>query len=134
MILESLMDCARQHCVSLSHLMNDNAIRLTALTGSAATEIKGTTVHSACKISGNAVVTDDDIEEWLNTRLLVIDETSFADCEEVIFNLQKSLQKLTNEFDAPHGSMNIVFIGDFLQLEPARGKAMHSHGETLCFE
>lgn len=133
-ILESLMDYARAYCRSLGHMFDDGTIRLTALTGSAATEIRGATLHSTVKLGPRSRITDDDIEEWLNTRLLVIDEISFAGYDTVMAKLSPRLQSLTQCNDFLYGKVAIVFIGDFFQLEPTQGKAIYKVDNSLYWE
>ena len=55
---------------------DEHTIVITALTGSAATELEnGRTFHSAVKIS--QAITDDDRIMWKNTKMIIIDEVSF---------------------------------------------------------
>ena len=54
-------------------------IRVTALTGVAATDVLGETIHSAAHLMKKFEnITRDDIEKWKGrTKLLIIDEISF---------------------------------------------------------
>ena len=55
---------------------DEHTIVITALTGSAATELEnGCTFHSAVKIS--QAIKDDDRIMWKNTKMIIIDEVSF---------------------------------------------------------
>ena len=67
-------------------------------------------------------IDEQDIREWLNTRLLVVDEISFAGYNSFLMSLSKNLQSLTESNDHLYGRVAIVFIGDFLQLEPVASK------------
>ena len=120
-ILDCLTDYMQKFCQSIGCVFDSGVIRLSALTGSAATGIKGTTLHKECKIGlgkSNPKVTADDISKWKNTRLLVIDEISFAGYKKVLMSLADRLQELTEDTSNVYGAIPIVFIGDFLQLEP----------------
>ena len=117
-LLEALLEYVQKFCLNIGHVFDSGVIRLTALTGSAATEIKGQTTHRECKVNKRAKISEDDIREWFNTRLLVIDEISFAGYENFLIELSKKLQLLTEDTKTLYGRIPIVFIGDFQQLEP----------------
>ena len=117
-ILTALISYVQQFCNNIGCIFDKGVIRLTALTGAAATEIKGQTTHKECLLGSKTKITDQNIREWLNTRLLVVDEISFAGYTDFLMKLSKSLQTLTECNDHLYGRVPIVFIGDFLQLEP----------------
>ena len=117
-ILTALISYVQEFCNRIGCTFDKGVIRLTALTGAAATEIRGQTTHKECKIGSKTKITDQDIREWLNTRLLVVDEISFAGYTKFLMKLSKCLQTLTECNDHLYGRVPIVFIGDFLQLEP----------------
>ena len=120
-ILDALMDFVQKFMMKLGRYMDDKLIRLTALTGSAATDIKGRTIHSEVKFGSK--VLHIDINQWKNTRILVIDEISFGGYETFMKQLSCQLQQLTEHEELPYGNVPIVFIGDFFQLEPREKKA-----------
>lgn len=129
------MDYAQEYVQQLDGFQFDQGIiRLTALTGSAATEIRGSTVHRTCKLSGSSKINTEDIERWLNSRLLIIDEVSFACHEKILKKLSSNLQKFTSTYDEMYGSMNICFIGDFLQLEPIGGRPAYQFPGSIYWE
>ena len=135
-ILNSLMDYARGYVTQLDGFRFDEGIiRLTALTGSAATEIKGSTVHRTCKVSkGTSKISSEDIDSWLNTRLLIIDEISFADHKNLLTKISQNLQRLTSSHDDMYGSVPICFIGDFQQLEPVGGNPAYMFPGSIYWE
>jgi len=104
-------------------------IRYTAMTGAAATEIGGSTLHSEVAIdtSLNDLLTkiskkkeqsvDTLIDLWKSTRMLIIDEISFATYK-VIIKLNEKLCVLRENNDEIFGGLHIIFVGDFCQLEP----------------
>lgn len=58
------------------------------------------------------------IEAWSDTRLVIIDECSFASAEDVN-KIEKNARDLKNDAFQCYGGMNIIVIaGDFSQLEP----------------
>jgi hypothetical protein len=96
---------------------NDKIIVVTAMTGVAATLLQGDTTHSAVYLNQKRSITPEQVELWLPTRLLIIDEISFAD-KHVLRTLHKNLSKLKQQLNAKYGGINIVFSGDMRQMEP----------------
>ena len=90
---------------------DNDVIKITALTGSAACEIpNGRTLHSqACLTSRKIPLKLKD--SWNTTKMLIIDEVSFLD-EENIKKLDKNMRKL-KENNSMYGGIHIVFVGDF---------------------
>ena len=99
-----------------------DVIKVTALTGAAACEIPdGRTMHSqACLPSTK--ITKSKIESWKSTKMLVIDEVSFLD-EENLQKLDKNMRKL-KEKDVLYGGVLFVFVGDFFQMLPVKGSPL----------
>jgi hypothetical protein len=87
------------------------------MTGVAATLLLGEMMtHSAIYLN-NKSIKSKHIKAWRGTRLLIIDEMSFAskpEFEKLNHNLCHLMQKL----HLPYGEINIVFSGDMHQLEP----------------
>ena len=133
-IIESFIGYVKLYCLEFGYTMDANLIRLTALTGAAATQIKGNTTHKNCKLSHKSVIKDEDQQLWTNTRILVVDEISFGGYEDFLQKLSKNLQLLTQEDEILFGSVPIVFIGDFFQLEPTCGKAIYKFPGSLYWE
>lgn len=116
--MDRTIDYCSEFCNNIGIAYDPNSIRLTALTGSAAANIRGDTIHRVAHLRGKqSDPSEEDEEDWKNTRLLIIDEISFAAYEEVLVKLSTFLQKVTNTRDMLYGKMNVVFIGDFAQLE-----------------
>lgn len=64
------------------------SIVVTAMTGVAATHICGETTHSSLYLNQKRTIDGEQVELWEETRLLIIDEISFASK----FNFKKMLQ------------------------------------------
>jgi hypothetical protein len=109
----------RSYCMLLSEgLRNHNrAVIITAMTGVAATLLCGETTHSAVYLNQKKPISSEQVELWLNTRLLIIDEISFASKNEIQL-LHKQLNQLKQQMHVKFGGINIVFVGDMRQLEP----------------
>jgi len=91
---------------------------ITATTGSAAFNIKGITLHSACNLPiGNEpkTVGNNKQKEWAPRQYLIIDEVSMLDLK-TLWNLDQNLRTAKNNKDEPFGGVNIIFIGDFMQM------------------
>jgi hypothetical protein len=97
---------------------------VTATTGSAAVKIGGSTVHTAVSIpiekgdrKGAQVGTlkGKQIKAWNEAQYMVIDEVSMLDCK-IIETLHTQLTKAKSKPEIPFGGVNIIFLGDFLQL------------------
>jgi hypothetical protein len=73
--------------------LSRHTIRLTALTGCAATEIGGDTVHEACHLLEPEAITNEMIATWKDTRMLIVEVTfsSYHGLEK----LDKTLRRLT---------------------------------------
>ena len=109
---------------------NDNTVVISALTGSAATELdKGMTLHKAVGLNKKQI-TDEDRLKWKGTKMLVIDEVSFM----TVSNLLKAdkQMRILKQIRELYGSCHVVFCGDFHQLLPIGGAALFQE-DTIQF-
>jgi len=88
---------------------------------------------------GYETATQDDRKLFENTRLNIIDEVSFASYEKKKQGLEKlslRLKSLTNStrMGYPYGTIPLVFLGDFRQLEAIGSKSALYHSHSMCFE
>ena len=70
---------------------------------------------------------EENVEAWSDTRLLIIDEVSFAKKTE-IETIHRNRQLLLERLDLPYGGMNVVFAGVFRQLEPVNNETLYDTG------
>lgn len=110
-------------------------LRFTALTGVAALNIAGSTLHSFSGIGKG----DGDLEKWKkqvresrrasirwwSCKCLVVDEVSMLSAE--MFERLDAIAREVKKVDRPFGGMQVVFCGDFFQLPPPNTK-------KLCFQ
>lgn len=103
-----------------------SGVAVTALTGLAACNIGGMTLHSFAgvglakelvlslykKLHRNRKAK----QRWLTTQVLVIDEVSMVDGE--FFNKLDALAKKVRKLSEPFGGIQLVLCGDFFQLPP----------------
>jgi ATP-dependent DNA helicase PIF1 len=117
----------------------DKKISLTATTGVASVLIGGTTLHSWAGIGIDAVETKlgDVIKKikmyhksvnWETTDILVIDEISMLDGN--LFDRLNIIGKRIRKNILPFGGIQIVLVGDFLQL----GNPNKDGKSILCFD
>ena len=70
----------------------------------------------------NSVIVDNVVKNkfltkaWRQIRVLIIDEVSMMSCK--MFNVLDSIAKLTRKNGLPFGGIQLVLLGDFLQLPP----------------
>ena len=125
-VVKEVLKYAEQFTTNLNFTFDSRTIVVTALSGVAAVSIKGETIHSAASL--NSKVMEDD-NTWCNARLLIIDEVSFMSAKEVD-TLDKKLRELKRSHADLFGGMNILFCGDFRQLEPCRGSPLYSQNDN----
>jgi PIF1-like helicase len=130
-IIALLQSYSQKYHELLKFQSYNRAIVITAMTGVAATIIGGETVHSALHLKKNInSIPSEAIDLWANTKLLIIDEISFANNEE-IDKMNENLADLKNSFYVPFGGINVIFCGDLRQLEPVRGFPLYKNHENL---
>ena len=127
-VIKQVLAYASEFCRNLRVKFDRNTIRVTALTGVAATSIGGETLDMASHIMKNMEnLTPKHGDEWKETRLLIIDEVSFMSVKK-LNKLNAVMQKLRENWRQAYGGLNIVFCGDFRQLEPV------GQGENALYE
>ncbi len=87
----------------------------TAYTGSAASLIGRVTISKADYINQNIQLSADDITEWKDVLILMIDEVSFMS-KIILKTLSYKLMNIGNRSKS-FGRFSIIFAGDFCQLE-----------------
>ena len=107
-------------------------IVITAMTGVAATLLLGKTAHSAMILNQKKPLQPEQIEIWNETRLVVIDEISFASAS-VFKKVHERLRILKQCLHLPYGGLDIIFSGDLRQLEPIGGDAYPIY-QVPCME
>ncbi len=66
-----------EFCVTVGVMWNDTTFLFTAYTGSAASLIGGVTISKAAYLNLQRQINENNINEWKDVRILVIDEVSF---------------------------------------------------------
>jgi hypothetical protein len=134
-ILENLIAYAKQFSQNIGHDFTDRTILLTAITGTAATEIGGCTSASAFVFMRRTEHDGlKDIQFFNDTRLSVIDEISFASYDEVLGGTSKNLQTFTQCQRHIYGKHGICFLGDFCQLDPVGKEPIYKRRHGIYWE
>lgn len=102
-------------------------VLLTALTGKAASNINGMTIHSAFKLLVTGSKNDRMGEkmkkalrkETMDLKFIIIDEISFVSSD-LLERVNKKLQDLYPS-SSTFGGLSVIFVGDLLQLPPIGG-------------
>ena len=118
-VIAHVLNYCKEFCENLGVEFTSSTIRVTALTGVAASNINGETIDLVAGLQRKKkeIFTMDEICDWKKTRILIIDEISFMSCKKLIL-LDKNLRKARENYRELYGGLNIVFAGDFSQLEP----------------
>ena len=116
-------------CKWFSNLDRKDEILITATTGAAAIKVKGQTLHSALGIRKERNTTKSAVSGkiralWRNQRYLFIDEVSMLDSS-VMRSLHEQLTKIRCQPELPFGGVNVIFVGDFLQLPSVTGSDIY---------
>ena len=130
-IIALLQSYSQKYHELLNFESYNRSIVVTAMTGVAATLIGGETVHSALHLKKlTNAIPPEAIDLWINTKLLIIDEISFANNAE-IEKMNTNLCDLKNNYFVPFGGINVIFCGDLRQLEPVAGKPLYMNHENI---
>jgi hypothetical protein len=118
-LLEELIAYSKLYSQNIGHHFTRLTIRVSAMTGAAATEIGGDTTareFGLCKVKDHANY--EDLQAFQDTRLCIVDEISFAEYHRVLQKLSNNLKAFTECPEWQYGKVALVFLGDFCQLEP----------------
>jgi len=119
-VLDLMLEYAKEYCSNMeNYRFTSRTIVVTAMSGSAATLLLGETTHSALHLNQRRALTHEQREQWQDTRLLIIDEISFADKDDFA-KIHENLRYLKEQMYTKYGGMNMVFSGDMRQLEPVK--------------
>jgi hypothetical protein len=132
--LDELVAYAKLFSQNIDHTFTPETIRLTAMTGSAATEIGGKTTASVFKyMRETQTATTKEIQAFSDTRMNIIDEISFAEYD-VLQKISFNLKAFTECQNYQFGSQAICFLGDFCQLECISGKTLYKKPYGIYWE
>jgi ATP-dependent DNA helicase PIF1 len=122
-LVKELLKYAKEYTSLLKLKFDMLTIVVSARSGVAAVSIGGETTHFIVYM--NSKIPADDDTTWANARLLIIDEVSFMSVQEVEL-LDEKLRTLMQRHNSLYGGINVIFCGDFRQLEPVTWKPLYS--------
>jgi ATP-dependent DNA helicase PIF1 len=105
-----------EFCVAVGVMWCERTFLFTAYAGSAASLIGRVTISKVAYINQQKQLSADDINEWKDVKILVIDEVSFMS-DRILMTLNNWLMDIGNRTTS-FGRLSIIFAGDFHQLEP----------------
>ena len=124
MVIDNVLAYAANFCNGIGTTFTKRTIVVTALTGVAATSIRGETIHGACGIKVGGGIRQQSSQtyqqEWAETRMVIVDEISFAK-RSVVQDLHDACCEWKGKPASRYGNLSVVFCGDFSQLEPVAG-------------
>jgi ATP-dependent DNA helicase PIF1 len=107
-------------------LGNEGQVVVTASTGRAAFNIRGSTLHSfagiglgkedAATLARKVCFNNGLRHRWKKVKVLIIDEISMIDGR--LFDKLEHVARQAREIDRPFGGIQLILSGDFLQLPP----------------
>jgi len=125
---------------AMRKLRGKHAVAVTATTGIAACHIGGTSLHGFAGIGLGAGSVPELVKKvrgnrqscsrWQRTQVLIVDEISMLDAE-LFDKLEAVAREVRGEANRPFGGMQVILVGDFLQLPPV-GK--NGQAVTFCFD
>ena len=111
-------------------------VLLMAPTGIAAFQIDGSTIHSALSLPKNQLKfkkLSDDIREELNqVEIIIFDEVSMISNEH--FSQADKRMRQVMGIDGPFGGKCVIFLGDFLQLQPVMERPVYQSSSSALIE
>ena len=126
-VINAVKVYAQDYCKQLGHKCTSRTIVTTAMSGVAATLLHGETTHSVLGLNRNKIE-PKEAEHWQDARLLLIDECSFASASD-FDKTHDNLKELMREHQTKCGALNVVFSGDFSQLEPVNKDPVYKDGK-----
>ena len=138
-VINTVKAYASDYCSKLKHDFDNRTMIVTAMSGVAATLINGETTHSVLGLNRTNVDGSDALA-WKDARLLIVDECSFASARD-FEKMHQNLKILMGDQFSKYGGINIVFSGDFSQLEPVQREPVYKndqqcpefHGSLNCY-
>ena len=108
---------AKQFSQNIGHQFTDRTILLTALTGAAAKEIGGSTTAAVYGyMKKTSYASPETIHFFMDTRLNIIDEISFAAYYSVLGRISANLKNYTQDHVHTFGSIDMY--STFVNLNP----------------
>ena len=135
-IISLVLAYAERFCSHIpGYQFTKNTIVVCAYSGVAATLLMGKTMHSALHTRKKRI-TEEMMEEFSDTRMIIFDEVSFAP-ERDHKDILRSMGDLkdTKAENKPYGGVEMIFAGDFRQMHPVKALPIYrSQSNGYYFE
>ena len=130
-VIKAFVEFARGISLIFGWNYDTDVVKITALTGAAAYQIpNGKTLHSTACLSSTRIG-KNNIDSWKSTKVIVIDEVSFLD-EDNLKKSDRNMKKLKQNTNVLYGGVQVIFVGDFFQMLPVRGTPLFKNN-TIQF-
>ena len=107
-VIDLILAYAEEYCKMYENFaFTSHTIVITALSGVTVTLILGETTHSALYLN-HKTITPEHIESWQTVRLLIIDEISFADKND-LDKIDNNLRQLKQNQTKPLETLILFF-------------------------
>jgi ATP-dependent DNA helicase PIF1 len=116
-------------------LNRQNELVVTAPTGTAVFNVAGITLHSAGNLPNGKQKTKkigNKAKDWNDRQYLIVDEVSMMDCK-MLVNLDTNLKAAKSRPDDYFWGVNIIFMGDFLQLATVSHLDVYVNKPSECY-
>ena len=131
-VIDMVLMYCKEYYEHLDQSFTERTIIVSAMSGVAATLIMGETTHSSAHLNRKKTFDATDLVPYEDTKLLIVDEISFAR-EEQIDKMYSNFKILKEDIHQHYGGINVVFCGDFRQLQPVNGNFIYDTG-CVSFE
>ena len=128
-VIQSSREFCHHFCKLTGFPFDKNSVYITATIGSAASLLGGDTTDGSVHLMKKRRLTDFEKDEFNNCYLLIVDELSYFSKDKLI-KMDKQLRTLMREPSQPYGGLNIVFVGDFHQIEAFSGDVIYKNWFT----
>ncbi|KAG7374217.1 PIF1-like helicase [Nitzschia inconspicua] len=129
-VIKTVCRYAQKLCEELRVKFNKRSIVVTALTGAAAVSINGETTAKAFAFKREV---RNELEEFKNAYLVIVDEVSFASVADLQL-LDEKMKEILDRPVEPFGGVPIVFSGDFTQLSPVGGVPLYKCDDCVTWK
>jgi PIF1-like helicase/Helitron helicase-like domain at N-terminus len=132
-VIDLVLQYTKIYCSLLwseNNFNDERVVVVTAMTGVAATLLGAQTTHSALYLNQKKEINAEQIQIWHSTRLVIIDEISFASKQDIVA-INDKLKVLKQCSYKTYGGINVIFCGDFRQLEPVGYSKKPSYEEEV---
>jgi hypothetical protein len=138
-VIAAVESFCKYFCNATNQHYSSSVFIITASTNSAAVAINGKTIHSVAQLNcSKADITSDICDVlWSEARIIIIDEISMLSIQDwykMDRNLRDLLKQAKGISGKVYGGMNMVFSGDFFQLNPVGGLPVYISEQNIYWD